>query len=277
MTGAALKVVHDGDAAPPLDIGWLAEAIRQNRFLPMPPDDRLFVGDGDYRAIGAEFLRHFVEIGGLRRDAHVLDIGCGTGRLAVPLTQYLDPQRGAYDGVDPVRWGIDWCAANITPHYPAFRFQHLDIRHAIYNPEGRLDGSASILPIESGSVDFAAMVSVVTHLPAAEVRRYAHEVERVLVPGGTLLLTTFVLDRDGPPKSGGDPRLKFTRRAEGEPEWVADRENPTGAVGFDDGFIEEMARGAGMAVREKSLGSWSGRSARHYQDIFVIEKGRSGR
>jgi hypothetical protein len=120
------------------------------------------------------------------------------------------------------------------------------------------------------------MVSVVTHLPAAEVRRYAHEVERVLVPGGTLLLTTFTLDRDGPPKSG-DPRLKFTRLAEGEPEWVADRANPTGAVGFDDGFIEEVASAAGMTVRRKSLGSWSGRTAPHYQDIFVIEKNRSGR
>ncbi len=88
MSGA-LKQVSDGGAAD-IDIAQLAHWIEHNRFMPAPPADTVFVGDGDYRAIGAEFLRHVVEIGGLAPDARVLDVGCGIGRLAVPLTQYLD-------------------------------------------------------------------------------------------------------------------------------------------------------------------------------------------
>ena len=44
---------------------------------PMPGPDESFVGDGDYRAIGAEFLKHFVQLGGLRPDETVFEIGCG--------------------------------------------------------------------------------------------------------------------------------------------------------------------------------------------------------
>ena len=60
--------------------------------------------------------------------------------MAVPLTQYLDPERGSYDGVDPVMEGILWCAQTITPAYPRFRFQRLDIAHPLYNPAGSLPG-----------------------------------------------------------------------------------------------------------------------------------------
>ena len=84
------------------ELDFLMRQIQSNRFLPHPPPDSIFVGDGDYRAIGAEFLGHFVRLGRLQPHERVFDIGCGIGRMAVPLTQYLDPERGSYDGVDPV-------------------------------------------------------------------------------------------------------------------------------------------------------------------------------
>nr|MEC9419338.1 class I SAM-dependent methyltransferase [Pseudomonadota bacterium] len=40
--------------------------IGRNRFLPVPPSEDNFVGDGDYLAIGTEFLGHFIDLGGLR-------------------------------------------------------------------------------------------------------------------------------------------------------------------------------------------------------------------
>jgi SAM-dependent methyltransferase len=254
----------------PAPIEWLQDTVRRNRFMPIPPPDQLFVGDGDYRAIGAEFMGHAVHLGGLRRDAHVLDIGCGIGRLAVPLTQYIDPARGSYDGVDPVRSGIDWCASIVTPAYGNFRFHHLDIRHAIYNPTGAIGGSEVVLPFGPAAFDFVAMISVATHLPAAELRRYAAETARVLSPEGTLMLTAFVMTRNPEPAPRNrDPRLDFKRTGDG-PEWHVDAANPMGAVAFDDGVIEEIVDAAGLEVRRKSLGTWRGRPAPHYQDIFII-------
>jgi SAM-dependent methyltransferase len=273
---AALKTV--ATIEPPSNrIGWLADTIRRNRFMPIPPEDRMFVGDGDYRAIGAEFLRHAVELGDLRPDARVLDIGCGIGRLAVPLTQYLDPERGSYDGVDPVRSGIEWCTTFVTPAYPNFRFQHLDIRHAIYNPTGAIDGTETTLPFGDAAFDFMVLVSVATHLPAAELARYFDEVARVLAPGGRLMLTAFVMTRNSdPPPKTRDPRLNFTRSG-ATGEWHADAANPLGAVAVDDGVIEEAADAADLEVRRKTLGHWRGRPAAHYQDIFIIGEKRGRR
>ena len=44
-------------------VRWLLESVRGNRFLPQPEANNVFVGDGDFRAIGAEFLGHFIRIG----------------------------------------------------------------------------------------------------------------------------------------------------------------------------------------------------------------------
>src|SRR5205085_6486747 len=79
---AAAPAAMDRRAAerPPEDAG--------DELLP-PPALARSVG-GEFRATGAEFLRYFIELGGLRPTEHVLDVGCGVGRMAVPLTGYLD-------------------------------------------------------------------------------------------------------------------------------------------------------------------------------------------
>ena len=103
------------------DLATLRDYLSRNRFMPAPPPELMFCGDGDFRAIGAEFLERLVRDAGLERGHRVLDIGCGIGRLAIPLTQYLDAT-GTYDGIDPVAAGIDWCIATITAAYPNTRF-----------------------------------------------------------------------------------------------------------------------------------------------------------
>lgn len=268
MTAAARKVAPVEQPAP--SIAWLAEAVRRNRFLPAPPHEQVFVGDGDFRAVGAEFLRYCVELGGLQPGDRVVDIGCGIGRLAVPLTQYLDPDTGSYDGLDPVVAGIAWCSAHITPAYPRFRFHHHDVRHPLYHPTGAIDSETMTLPFGDGAFDFATMISLITHLSASEVRRLMAETARVLAPGGTLLVTAFVIPGAGAPKSV-DPRLAFARAGEG-PEWHADPDAPMSAVAFDEGFIEAVAADSGLSLRAKHPGSWSGRPSGNFQDLFIVEK-----
>ncbi|MEP9375614.1 class I SAM-dependent methyltransferase [Aquabacter sp. CN5-332] len=267
----AVVALHQPEEVRPVlskDISLLLDYIESNRFLPTPPDGSIFVGDGDYRAIGAEFLRHFVEIGGLRRSHRVLDIGCGIGRMAVPLTQFIHPERGSYEGFDPVLEGIEWCTRTITGAYPNFRFQCLDVAHAIYNPKGSVSGEELIFPYGDSAFDFAVMTSVATHLMPAELTVYAREIHRVLAPGGRLFLTAFVVDASALDGQGRDPRLGFERAGEG-PCWHADKDAPLAAVGFDDGFIDGLLLDAGFRIERKSLGHWRGRSAAHYQDVFV--------
>lgn len=249
------------------ELAWLMAHIQTNRFLPHPPPDSIFVGDGDYRAIGAEFLGHFVRIGRLQPHERVFDIGCGIGRMAVPLTQYLDPERGSYDGVDPVMDGILWCAQTITPAYPRFRFQRLDIAHPLYNPQGSLPGNEVRFGFPNQSFDFITMTSVATHLPPDELVVYLNEAARLLAPGGRLFLTAFALDG----QSTGQERLKFRRWGEG-PGWYAIEEAPLAAAGIDAGFLLEHATEAGLAVERLDPGHWRGHSAAHYQDLLLAVK-----
>lgn len=248
-------------------LDWLMAAVAQNQFMPAPEPENIFVGDGDFRAIGAEFLGHLIRIGGLRPDDRVLDIGSGIGRLALPLTQFMAPDAG-YLGLDPARAGIAWCQKSISPVYPNFAFRHLDVAHPLYNPDGLLNGESLVLPVGDSSVDFTVMLSVVTHLPPREVVTYSRELARVLAPGGRCFVTCFAIDAGGPPRTVTDPRCTFQRIDEG-PAWSASAGDPLGMVAYDDGWLEARFADAGFACDGLLEGSWRGIRSPHYQDILV--------
>nr|WP_247876672.1 class I SAM-dependent methyltransferase [Ochrobactrum sp. CM-21-5] len=277
MTDVVALKQPEPSVKPPMSdeqIGWLTQSVLKNRFLPSPDPDSVFVGDGDFRAVGAEFLGHFIRKGTLAPAHRVLDIGSGIGRMAVPLTQYLDPAESRYCGIDPVAGGVNWCRQNISAIYPNFEFRHLDIAHELYNPKGEIDGLRLSLPFADGSFDFAIMTSVVTHLAADEVKVYLREIARVLSPGGRLFMTAFVVDdiaaRDRHGKR--DLRLGFKRSGNG-PCWFVPELPPLAAVGFENGFLDRALVGAGFSTDIKSFGHWRGTSADHYQDIFVARRG----
>ncbi len=254
-------------------IEGMLQTVLTNRFLPQPDQNSVFVGDGNYRAVGAEFLGHFIRMGGLQPKSSVLDIGSGIGRMAVPLTQYLDSDHGRYVGIDPVEGGVTWCRQSVTPVYPNFTFQHVDIAHELYNPSGRINGKALKLPYPDRQFDFAIMTSIVTHLPPDEVLVYFSEINRMLKPGGRLFVTAFVVDSIAAKDENGrrDPRLAFVRSGDG-PCWFVPGLPPLAAVGFDDGFLDRALERAGFTTARKSLGHWRGQSAGHYQDVFVAER-----
>src|SRR3954451_7498397 len=98
----------------------------------VPPRRMQFVGEGDFVATGDEFLGHLVDLAALEPGDDVLDVGCGIGRMARPLADYLTT--GRYSGFDVNEAAIRWC----REHYPvSFRFDVADLRNARYHPSGR--------------------------------------------------------------------------------------------------------------------------------------------
>jgi SAM-dependent methyltransferase len=251
----------------------LAACLAGNRFMPTPPPELMLCGDGDFRAIGAEFLTHFVRRGSLSPEDRVLDLGCGVGRMALPLTQYL--AGGTYLGLDVMGHAIAWCQQTITPVYPAFTFAQLDVAHPIYNPSGVIAADGVSLPIEDASVDFVALVSVLTHLDEPSLRRYAREIARVLAPGGRCFATAFLLNR--PSREGiarGTARPPFPD-SPGSAVLHADPEAPLAAIAFDEDLLLARFLEAGLKrKRPAAYGTWSGREhGLSFQDICIFEHG----
>lgn len=259
---------------------------RRLAYLPLEVRDRLtgrrdplrpprwlhFVGGGDFDLVGAHFLDYFQRLGGLQPDADVLDIGCGVGRMALPLTGYLSPQ-GSYNGFDIVRPGIVWCQRRITPRFPHFQFTHADVYNAEYNPGGRFRAGEYRFPYLNAEFDFVFLTSVFTHMLPADVQHYLREIRRVLRPGGRCLATFFLLNPTQRVLMRG-PHSLFNFRYAGPGYFTTTPERPEAAVAYDEASLWAMIAAAGLRVREPvHYGSWCGQAgAVEGQDILILER-----
>lgn len=153
---------------------------------------------GDFRKIGQEFLGYMVRFGGLKPDAHVLEIGHRAGRMAIPLTRYLGPD-ARYEGVDDWEEGTAWCQAALTPRYPNFRFRNVRMIPDEGDSAAGRHPEPAPLPYEDGTFDLVILASIV-HLPPTAFYQLLREAARVMRTGGTYFGTWFLLDQ---PRSKG--------------------------------------------------------------------------
>jgi FkbM family methyltransferase len=115
--------------------------------------------------IEVAILRHY----GLRPDNFLVDVGCGSGRLARPLSAYLV---GKYSGFDLVEDLIEY--ARRTVNRPDWRFEAID--HIS-------------IPEPDGCADMVCFFSVLTHLLHEHSYWYLEEAKRVLKPGGKIVVS----------------------------------------------------------------------------------------
>jgi SAM-dependent methyltransferase len=241
---------------------------------PLVPPRRRVTGDySEYRRIGEEFLGHFVRLGGLQPGDRVLDVGCGPGRMAAPLTRYLE-SGARYEGFDVVAREVDWCRRNITPHHPSFRFQLLDVRNPHYNPVGSVEPEAVELPYGDASFDFAFATSVFTHMLGAPWDRYLRELARVLAPGGRFLFTYFLLNEDSRARiARGTSHFDFAHGE--EPVRWNDPGDPEATVAYDEATVLVRHAEHGLPVSAVHHGYWDGRAEFvTWQDVAVGSRSR---
>lgn len=123
----------------------------------------------------------------------MLDVGCGSGRMALPLTGYLNSE-GRYAGFDISQKAIAWCQEHITSAHPNFQFEVSDIYNSLYNPKGKYQSLDFRFPYPDASFDVVFLTSVFTHMFPPDVEHYLDEISRVLKPGGRCLCTYFLLN-----------------------------------------------------------------------------------
>lgn len=249
--------------------GWDALSGRNGL---MPPRRMIFIGDGDFRKTGQEFFRLFQELGGLNPEARVLDVGSGIGRMAIPLIPFLKGA-GSYDGIEIVRDGVDWCAGNISPKHPRFKFHWVNVYNLEYNPQGRIKASEYRFPFPDDSFDFIFLTSVFTHMMPADLENYISEIARVMSPGGRLFATFFLLNpesRNLIRKGSSTLDLKH----EGPGYLTINPTMPECAIAFPEEYVLGLLEKKGFSVQTPvHYGSWSGRSKfTSYQDIVLASK-----
>ncbi len=203
-----------------------------------------FVGGQLFEETGNEFLEFFTKYGELKPEHSVLDVGCGIGRMAIPLTGYLS-QEGSYKGFDIVPDGIEWCQQNITSKYPNFEFAVADIYNNLYNPQGTQKSVEYSFPYKDQSFDFVFLTSVFTHMFA----------------------------EDSQQKIDDGKSLQNFQHSIGECH-IVNREMPEASTGYNETFIRSLYSKYNLEIVEPiRFGGWSGRvNFTSYQDIVCAQK-----
>jgi len=228
-------------------------------------------GVAEFKANGEEFLKIYREHCGLRTDERMLDIGCGTGRKTLPLTQYFD-ERAVYEGLDITQQGIDWCREKITPRFPNFHFQQIDVYNKLYNPGGTHKASEYVFPFPDASFSFTVLGSVFTHMLPDDLENYLSEVARMLEVGGRCLISYFLLNEES---------LRHVEAGEGTLDLkykfdnyrVISEEVPEDAIAFEESWVRSRYEKLGLKVVRLNYGSWCGRASYvSYQDLVLAIK-----
>lgn len=253
-------------ASAKLRLADRVDRVRGRRDPLIPPRRANFVGNSDFAATGDQFLELFRTYGELKSSDRVLDVGCGIGRMARPLTRVLAPPTGSYDGFDVVSHAITWCQQHYLGTRVPFRFVHVDLHNPEYNPDGRAQADNFRFPYPDGQFDLVLATSVFTHLLTADAEHYLAEIARVLAPRGRLFSTWFVLDDDIGTENAR-PIINF-HHAIGDAV-VVDPNAPAGAVAYPRHWLQTTVDSTEMVVDMIVRGSWTGISGPTAQDIVL--------
>jgi SAM-dependent methyltransferase len=245
----------------------LADLVLRRRDPLTPPHRLQTASRRDFVASGEQYLRFLRDLAGLKPTDRVLDIGCGTGRIARPLTGELRPP-GSYDGFDVGAASIAWCRRHYHDTRAPFRFTHCDVRNTAYNPDGVQVAAKHTFPYPDEAFDLVYAVSVFTHLLPESADRYLSEASCVLAPGGRLLLTWFLVTDAPAPAPEFDFFAKVGVAATINPD------NPEAAVAYPEPWLRDRITANSLALREPiHHGSWRGTPSFCFQDIVVIDRG----
>lgn len=223
--------------------------------LKFPPQN-LLVRSGSpdqqsYLAVGLEFLGLVQDLGHLQVSSHVLELGCGTGRigqLIVPCLEYPKQYWGQDVDLEALNWFKTVCPGIETtlgsPVYPG-------------------------CPDEWANLVLAA--SVFTHLDEKQIQKSLSSLVQKLAPGGLVLATFFILPQDYETKVAsysGD--FQFVR---GSGDMKRARLDPNN-IAYTEDWVTKTFTKLGMEIRCLP-GWWSGNQVKGntFQDVIVARKG----
>lgn len=197
----------------------------------------------------------------------VLDYGCGLGRLAIPMSGYLDAHSSYYCGVD----ADPSCISRnnrVFGNHKHFRFEHVNIYSKMYNRKG--GDVKKLLEHDFGEpFDLAFLFSVFTHILPDDCNFLLEFLRSQLAGSGEIFSTWFLLnDETQQAIDAGQAHRKFANQF-----GVARIDNPKvpeGAVAYYEQDVLERFTKAGLSDIRVHYGKWRGCvDSWVWQDIIV--------
>jgi SAM-dependent methyltransferase len=121
---------------------------------------------GDWEETRALLIGALI-LAGVREADSIVDVGCGSGRLAGAIANHFN---GEYLGTDVVPELLDFARSQVENNN--FRF---------------LPSDGVSVPAKSESANIVCFFSVFTHLPHEAIYTYLREARRILRPGGKIV------------------------------------------------------------------------------------------
>jgi ubiquinone/menaquinone biosynthesis C-methylase UbiE len=156
-------------------------------------DEEASVGEGDFDLVGRKELAILV-MEGLQPEHRLLDMGCGSGRLAVHAVAFLGA--GSYIGTDISPSMLAAAERRVAQQLPG----------SSCSVSWRMQ-PAGCFTVADASVNLLCAFSVFTHMEAEDTFRYLHAARRIMKPEGKLVLSCLPLRLP-------TARMVFLRQAE---------------------------------------------------------------
>jgi ubiquinone/menaquinone biosynthesis C-methylase UbiE len=153
----------------------------------------------------------------LRPGESVLDVGCGTGTLAIAAKRRVGPAGSVY--------GIDASPAMIARATNKAKKAGTEV---IFE-----NGLAESLPFPDARFDVVLSTVMLHHLPRKARQQGVREMRRVLKPGGRLLAVDF----GGASRKGKGPLAHFHRHGRIDPRELVDLVSDTGLHVVESGAL----------------------------------------
>ncbi len=210
----------------------------------------------------------------------ILDIGCGTGLLAIASQNFIK-ENGKYTGLDVLKKDISFDKAHYDSKY--YEFIHFDLANPTY-VKNQSDEKKP-WPVPSHTYDLVTALSVWTHLKEDDAIYYFKEIKRVLKPGGKAVITFFVLDgayefslKEKSNKKGkyhNTPSNKwiFDEPAYESKDWFAPKwvKYPEDAIAVTEKGLNLILKESGLKLREMLHGNWKEVPGLYFQDVLILE------
>jgi ubiquinone/menaquinone biosynthesis C-methylase UbiE len=128
-----------------------------------------------FRGKVRELRRRTADLARIRLGEHVLDVGCGTGTLAIAVARRVG-RAGRVVGIDPGTRQIARARTKVARRKEPIEFQ---------------TGVIERLPFPDQTFDVVLSSLMMHHLPTSLKRQGLAEIARVLKPGGRLVIADF--------------------------------------------------------------------------------------